>query len=91
MIGIEVMLLAAALVCCLVIAVARRRGGEQETYITKTGRALTDDDIWALAEEAERGYDVSALKARRDMFEFPPGVEPLAKTIRQADAFRGDF
>jgi len=36
-----------------------------KTYKTKTGRTLTDDDIQAMADEAERGYDVAALKARR--------------------------
>ena len=29
------------------------------TYTTKTGEVLTDEDIQALADEAERGYDVS--------------------------------
>lgn len=32
-----------------------------EGYQTKTGRILTDEDIEALADEAERGYDVSHL------------------------------
>jgi uncharacterized protein (DUF4415 family) len=36
-----------------------------ETYITKTGKALTDADIEQMADEAERGYDVEALKSRR--------------------------
>lgn len=31
---------------------------------TKTGKILTDADIEALADEAERGYDVSHLKPR---------------------------
>jgi len=35
------------------------------TYKTKTGRELTDADIEALADEAERGYDVDVLKSRR--------------------------
>lgn len=30
-------------------------------YRTKTGKWLTDEDIEALADEAERGYDVSQL------------------------------
>lgn len=34
-------------------------------YRTKTGKVLTDSDIEALAEEAEQGYDVEPLKARR--------------------------
>ena len=29
-------------------------------YRTKTGRILTNDDIEALADEAEQGYDISA-------------------------------
>jgi hypothetical protein len=36
-----------------------------KTYRTKTGKVLTDADIEALADEAERGYDVEALKSRR--------------------------
>jgi hypothetical protein len=35
------------------------------TYKTKTGKVLTDADIEALADEAEGGYDVGLLKARR--------------------------
>ena len=31
---------------------------------TKSGKVLTDDDIQALADEAEAGYDVSHLKPR---------------------------
>ena len=37
---------------------------EPETYRTKTGRVLTDSDIQALADEAERGYDVEPLAKR---------------------------
>lgn len=33
-----------------------------EGYRTKTGRILTNDDIERLADEAERGYDVSKLR-----------------------------
>lgn len=36
-----------------------------KTYRTKTGKVLTDADIEAMADEAERGYDVEQLKARR--------------------------
>lgn len=32
--------------------------------VTKTGKVLTDADFEALADEAERGYDVSHLKPR---------------------------
>jgi len=34
-------------------------------YETETGKVLTDADIEAMADEAERGYDVEALKSRR--------------------------
>ena len=37
---------------------------EPRTYRTKTGRVLTDADIEALADEAERGYDVERLAKR---------------------------
>lgn len=36
-----------------------------KTYRTKTGKLLTDADIVSMADEAERGYDVEPLKARR--------------------------
>jgi len=32
------------------------------TYITKSGKVLTEDDIAVLVEKAERGYDVENLK-----------------------------
>ena len=35
---------------------------EPRTYRTKTGRILTDADIEALADEAERGYDVEQYR-----------------------------
>lgn len=31
-------------------------------YVTKTGRVLTDEDIEALAAEAEQGYQIEDLK-----------------------------
>lgn len=42
-------------------ALLRRAFGH---YVTKTGKVLTDEDIEALADEAERGYDVSQIVAR---------------------------
>lgn len=36
-----------------------------KTYRTKTGKVLTDAEIDAMADEAEHGYDVEQLKARR--------------------------
>lgn len=41
----------------------RRRG---IIYRTKTGKALRDADIQALADEAELGYDVSHLRKREE-------------------------
>ena len=38
---------------------------DSQTYRTKSGQVLTDADIEALADEAERGYDVEELKVRR--------------------------
>lgn len=35
-----------------------------EVYTTKSGRVLTDSDLDALADEAERGYDVDGLTRR---------------------------
>ena len=34
------------------------------TFVTKTGKVLTDAEIEALADEAEAGYDTSQLKKR---------------------------
>jgi hypothetical protein len=39
-------------------------------YRTKTGRLLTEADIEAMADEAERGYDIEVLKTR------PRGHDP---------------
>ena len=39
--------------------------GATPTYRTKTGRILTDAEIEALADEAERGYDVTHLPRAR--------------------------
>lgn len=38
---------------------------KSKAYKTKTGKALTDADIEAMADEAERGYGVQMLKSRR--------------------------
>ena len=38
---------------------------EKKPVKTKTGRVVTDAEIEALADEAERGYDVETLKTRR--------------------------
>jgi len=36
--------------------------GHEQPMVTKTGKVLTDEDIQALADEAERGYDVERIK-----------------------------
>lgn len=48
------------------------------TLRTKTGHLLTEDDIQALADEAERGYDPAKLRAR-------PAVIDVAFLTRQRD------
>lgn len=37
----------------------------EHVEVTKTGKMLTDADIDALADEAERGYDVNQMRDRR--------------------------
>ena len=37
----------------------------EKTYKTKSGKILTDADIEALADEADKGYDPDVLKTRR--------------------------
>jgi hypothetical protein len=39
--------------------------GEKKPYRTRTGKALTDAQIEAMADDAERGYDVALLRSRR--------------------------
>ena len=38
---------------------------EAKSYTTKSGKVVTDVEIEAMADEAERGYDPEVLKARR--------------------------
>lgn len=38
--------------------------GEPPEYVTKTGRVLTESDIYHLAAEAEAGYDLDQLRPR---------------------------
>ena len=38
---------------------------DEQRYVTKTGKVLTDADIEALANEAEQGYDTSQLQPRK--------------------------
>jgi hypothetical protein len=35
--------------------------------VTMTGRVLTEDDLIALVDEAERGYDVSRIRLLREV------------------------
>lgn len=66
--------------------------GDEKTYKTKSGKVLTDADIEAIADEAERGYDVDALRGRRRgrgrpmIGEAPSEVVPvrLDPALRQA-------
>jgi hypothetical protein len=64
---------------------------KSKTYKTKTGRVLTDADIEAMADEAERDSDVARLKVRRrgrPMFgNAPSEVVPvrLDPALRQAE------
>ncbi len=37
----------------------------KKTYRTRSGKVLADTDIEAMADEAEQGYDVDLLQARR--------------------------
>jgi hypothetical protein len=49
------------------ISVEKDRDGVErfaEFYRTKTGKVLIDDDVQALADEAERGYDVEHLREK---------------------------
>ena len=60
-------------------------------YRTKTGKVLTDADIEALADEAERGYDVSHLigkPSRRSTMPDkldPPDPPEVVLTCSQCD------
>ena len=48
-------------------------------YVTATGRVLTDADIAALADEAERGYNPAEIQAVRDREQ---ALEKLVPTVR---------
>jgi predicted DNA-binding transcriptional regulator YafY len=52
-----------------------------DEYVTKTGRVLTDADFEALADEAERGYDVSHLDPADQVV--PP---PVSLTLAEGAA-----
>lgn len=45
-----------------IFSVYKDGGRMHEAYRTKTGKAVSDDDLEELAEEADRGYDVAALR-----------------------------
>src|SRR5207253_5435290 len=60
---------------------------------TKSGKAITDTDIESLADEAEKGYDVDALIARRGKRGRPPlGTAPASvESVRLDPALRNDL
>jgi len=43
-------------------AEAIERALATEQFVTKSGKVLTDEDLEALADEAEQGYDVTSLQ-----------------------------
>lgn len=57
------------------IAIVAEAGGFEPPVVTATGKVLTEKDIQALADEAERGYDVSLLK---NGFPERPGADATA-------------
>jgi hypothetical protein len=46
-----------------VVAVDSAEAGK--AFVTKSGRVLTEADIKALADEAERGYDLEQIRSGR--------------------------
>jgi hypothetical protein len=64
---LSVVLLAVSMVCAVAFAVLMWRqnhSDELTPVVTRTGKALTDQEIQALADEAERGYNVREFKRR---------------------------
>lgn len=59
------------------------------TFRTRSGRELDDADIEALADEAERGYDVEHLKTQTAQFVATVTDEPIpgVPSIRVYGAF----
>jgi hypothetical protein len=53
------------------VQVVLRADTADPPLVTKTGKVLTDEDIEALADEAEQGYDVSHLLEKKDRREHP--------------------
>jgi hypothetical protein len=61
----------------LYVEAARRLRTDEAEYVTKTGKVLTESDIYDLAQEAEEGYDIPLCGHR--WYEMPqPGEEPNA-------------
>ena len=67
---------------------------EPRTYgRTKSGKVITDADIESMADEAEKGYDVDALIARRGRRGRPPlGTAPASvESVRLEPELRDDL
>lgn len=65
-----------------------------EQWITKSGKVLTDEDIQALADEAEAGYDVSQLQERYVMLraaDFRRMIAPRAMNYATSEAHRDEW
>ena len=45
-----------------------------QTFVTKSGRVLTEEDLDRLADEAERGFDLSKWVHRRGRPPLEPGA-----------------
>jgi hypothetical protein len=58
------------------------------TYVTKTGRVLTAADIEALAEEAERGYDVSHLAPPKEVSAHEQAIMDAEAHLAELDEAR---
>jgi predicted HicB family RNase H-like nuclease len=67
---------------------------EPRTYgRAESGKVITDDDIESMANEAEKGYDVDALLARRGKRGRPPlGTAPASvESVRLDPELRNDL
>lgn len=65
-----------------------------DEYVTASGKRLTDEDIQALADEAEQGYDVSQLQERYVVIkaaDFRRMTQPRAMNMATAQAHRDEW
>lgn len=60
-----------------------------EVFRTKSGKVLSDEDVEALADEAERGYDLHSLTPREAADELTREAQAMGLDYQDAPEFTG--